>query len=433
MTFFSLVSRLIFTIAFLLILPWVIERINTIQTDMELIRKREKVIKIIEEKGVEQFMISDSLPSFGSYNILKNEFINIEKSNLKESWNFIEVTNRIIEGEIIEFRILNYSFRVHGQSYLLEVGKSTESIRATEETTKRVILVFLVLFICITIASDLLYTRHLLRPLSFIIRKLKSTSSPEAFDKKPVNTTTADFARLDATLNELMDKISDSFRREKDITVNISHELLTPVSILRSKLENILLNGNPDDIIQEKIDESLVTLTRLTSLVNSLLLIARIESSQYLKEDTFTASEILNEICDEILPVAENKNITISRDLSSDFTIEKANRALIFSMFFNIINNSVKNTSPGGEIHVFTTHEGNIYRATISDNGKGMSREKMETLFLRFRSRQIDEADSTGIGLAIAKSIADFHNIHIDVRSEAGKGSEFSFTIFKNS
>jgi len=433
MTLFSLVSRLIFTIAFLLILPWIIERINTIQTDMELISKREKVISIIEEKGVEQFMISDSLPSFGSYNILKNEFINIEKRYQQESWNFIEVTDRIIEGEIIQFRILNYSFRVHGESYLLEIGKSTESIKATEETTKKVILVFLLLFICITIASDLLYTRHLLRPLNFIIRKLKSTSSPDAFDKKAVKTTTADFATLDATLNELMGKISESFRREKDITVNISHELLTPVSILRSKLENILLNGNPDENVQEKIEESLATLTRLTSLVNSLLLIARIESSQYLKEETFTASEILNEVCDEILPVAENKSIAIRRDLSTDFTIERANRALIFSMFFNIINNSVKNTSPEGEISVLTTREGNNYRATISDNGKGMSKEKLETLFLRFRSRQIDDADSTGIGLAIAKSIADFHNIHIDVKSEAGKGTEFSFTFFKNS
>jgi len=433
MTFFSLISRLLFVAVFIILLPWIIERINTFQTDMELIHKREKVIKIIEDKGLGQFMFSDSVNSFGSYNILKNEFINIEKTNLKETWNFFEVTDRLIEGETIEFRILNYSFNVNGETYLLEIGKSTESIKSAEETTRKVILVFLILFLSITIISDLLYTRHLLRPLKLIIRKLKSTSSPELFDRKLIDTSTADFVRLDNTLNELMDKISDSFRREKDITVNISHELLTPVSILRSKLENILINGNSDETVQAKIEECLVTLTRLSTLINSMLLIARIESRQYLKEETFSAEEILNEVCDEVLPVAENKQISIIRDLSESFIIAGANRSLLFSMFFNVINNSVKNTSPGGVISVNIRSDFNNRRVIISDNGKGMSAEKIAGLFLRFRSRHNDDTDGTGIGLAIAKSIADFHNINIDVKSEVGKGSEFSFTFFKNS
>jgi signal transduction histidine kinase len=433
MTIFSLVSRLAFTLIFIAILPFIIEHIITIQTDLELIGKREKVIRLIEEKGLEQFMFSDSVSSFGSYNILKNEFINIEKSNTGEFLNYIEVTNRLIEGETIEFRILNYTFRVHDNTYLLEIGKSTESIKDTEETTKKVILVFLILFICIPLTIDLIYSRHLLRPLKKIIKKLKSTSSPDLYDKSPVDTTTMDFVRLDQTLNELMDKICESFRREKEITVNISHELLTPVSIIRSKLENILLTENLDENVQIKIEESLATLTRLTSLVNSMLFIARIDSRQYLKEETFSAAEIINDVCDEILPVAENKQITIKRDLTGSFSIENANRSLLFSMFFNIINNSVKNTSPEGVISVIISSDNNNYRIIISDNGTGMSKEKMDTLFLRFRSRHTDEADGTGIGLAIAKSIADFHNIHIDVRSEPGKGSEFSFTFFKNS
>jgi len=502
MTIFSLVSRLGFTIIFIIFLPLIIERINIIQTDMELIRKREKVIKLIEEKGLEQFMFSDSVSTFGSYNILKNEFINIEKTDIKNTWNFIEVTNRIIEGETIEFRILNYSFRVHDTNYLLEIGKSTESIKATEETTKRVILVFLISFIVITLASDLLYTRHLLYPLRLIIKKLKSASSPELFDREPIGTTTADFVRLDQTLRALMDKISDSFRREKDITVNISHELLTPISIIRSKLENLLLTENPDpelfdrepigtttadfvrldqtlralmdkisdsfrrekDItvnishelltpisiirsklenllltenpdenVQVKIEESLTTLSRLTTLVNSLLFIARTESSQYLKEDSFAISDLLNEICDEILPVAENKKIQIKRDFSADFIIEGVNRSLLFSMFFNIVNNSVKNTSPGGEIFIKSYTDNNIYKVFISDNGRGMTKEQMETLFSRFHNRQKDNKEGTGIGLAIAKSIADYHNIKIDVTSEPGKGTEFYFSFLKNS
>jgi signal transduction histidine kinase len=430
MTFFSLVSRLAFTVIFIILLPVIIERINTVQTDIELIRKREKVIKLIENKGLEQFMFSDSVKSFGSYNILKNEFINIEKSDLKENWNFFEVTDRIIEGETIEFRILNYSINVNGKKYLLEIGKSTESIKATEETTKKVILVFLILFISITLLLDLTYTRHLLHPLGLIIKKLKSTASPELFDKQPVNTTTSDFVSLDQTLRELMDKIDELFRREKDITVNISHELLTPISIIRSKLENLLLNESTDSTVRTKIGECMNTLNRLSSLVNSLLMISRIESHQYLKEDSFRIAEMLNELCEEIFPVAENKGTIIRKELAYDFVIADVNRALLFSMFFNVVNNAVKNTSRNGEIIVRTYIENNLNRVSISDNGKGMSRMQMETLFSRFKAKQDGDNEGTGIGLAIAKSIADFHHIKIDASSEPGIGAEFIFSFY---
>ena len=424
---FNLLSKLAFTALFLIFLPYIIERINLRQVDNDLIQKREQVISLIADVGIEPFIESDSADVFGSYNILKEEFVSLEWTGTEEDYNHIEVTERIIEGEVITYRVLNYSFLVDGQKYLLEVGKSLVSIHYARQNITRVILIFLVLIILITLATDLQYTHLILRPLDRITGKLKGISSPSLFDSSPVKTTTEDFYRLDNALRELMSNIDTLFQKEKETTVNISHELLTPVSVLRSKLENLLLKEDADPAISEKIEESLKTLHRLQTLVNSLLLIARIESQQYLREDDFSVNEVLKEIAAELSPIAEDKEVKIKEGYDQDLQFTKANRPLIFSMLYNVVNNAVKNTPAGGEIAIKSIAGNQTFSIKISDNGIGMTGQQLANLFSRFKSRAGNSGDGTGIGLAISKTIADFHNIQISVTSEPGKGTTFLF------
>lgn len=424
---FNLASKLAFTSVFLLLLPYIIERINLRQIDRDLIRKREQVIDLISRTGIEPFITSDSTDAFGSFNILKEEFISLERTRQDENLNYIEVTGRIIDDEEIEYRVLNYSFLVDGQMYLLEIGKSLSSIQNARKEISRIILVFLGVIILFTLITDLQYTHFVLRPLDKITGKLKGISSPSLFDKSPVRTSTLDFFRLDQALRELMDNIDSLFRKEKEITVNISHELLTPVSVIRSRLENLLLEKDLTPDIAEKIEESLKTLHRLQMLVNSLLMIARIESHQYLREDNVSVKELLAEVADEIKPVAEDKGILMKEVMENDLLFQNANRSLLFSMFYNVLTNAVKNTSQDGEIRMRTFFVDKRFIATVEDTGKGMTEEQKSVLFQRFKSGSINSENGTGIGLAIAKSIADFHDIEIKVSSDPGKGSAFSF------
>ena len=426
---FNLLSKVVFTLVFLLFMPWLIERINLIQVDTDLIEKREKVIKLISKIGIEPFVASDSGNAFGSYDILKDEFVSLEKTDLKEDVNYIDVTPRIIEGEEIEYRVLNYSLFVDGNKYLLEVGKSLESILHAKKIISSVMLVFLASIIIITFLTDLQYTRLLLKPLDIITNKLKGISNPSTFDKTLLVTSTSDFHHLDNAIREMMAHIDELFQKEKEITVNISHELLTPISVLRSKLENLLIQKDLDEEVSVKIEESLKTLHRLQSLVNSLLLIARIESRQYLREESVSLMEILNEIVSELEPIAEDSGISFKQETEKDFQFEGANRSLIFSMFYNIVNNAVKNTPTGGEVIIKSLYNRNNYTVTISDTGRGITEEQMSTLFSRFRTRLDISSNNTGIGLAISKSIADFHEIEISVNSEIQKGTRFSFVF----
>jgi signal transduction histidine kinase len=426
---FNLLSKVVFTILFLLFMPWLIERINLIQVDTDLMEKREKVINLISQIGIEPFVASDSGNVFGSYNILKEEFVSLERADLKEDANYIDVSPRMVEGEKIEYRVLNYSFLVDGKMYLLEIGKSLSSILHTKKNINTVMLVFLVSIITITFLTDLQYTRLLLIPLDIITNKLKGISNPSLFDKTPLVTTTSDFQRLDNAIREMMEHIDNLFQKEKEITVNISHELLTPVSVLRSKLENLLMKKELEMEISVKIEESLKTLHRLQSLVNSLLLIARIESHQYLKDESISVREVLNEIINELEPIAGDAGIELKQETEIDFQFEGANRSLIFSMFYNVLNNAVKNTPSDGEVNIRSFFLKDSFVISISDTGSGMTEEQMNMLFSRFRTRLDITSNNTGIGLAISKSIANFHGIEITVTSEIQKGSCFSFVF----
>jgi signal transduction histidine kinase len=425
---FNLLSKLVFTALFLIFLPWIIERVNLRQVDNDLIQKREQTITLIEKIGIEPFINSDTSDAFGSYNILKEEFISLERTGMEEELNQIEVSNRIIEGEEITYRVINYTFIGDGQKYLLEIGKSLVSIQNARRNIYKIILVFLVFIILITLITDLQYTRIILNPLKKITNKLKEISSPSKFDRTPVKTNTSDFASLDKALSNLMIQIDESFQKEKEITVNISHELMTPISVLRSKLENILLQSAADPETANKIEESLKTLHRLQSLVNSLLLIARIESHQYLREDTFSVQGLLVEIIDELNPVAEDKEVTLKGDFVQDLQLKNANRALLFSMFYNVLN-----TGSGGTVTVSSIRQHAAFKVSIADSGKGMYEIQMAELFSRFKTRKNSDELGTGIGLAIAKSIADFHKITISVTSRIDKGTSFSFIFPGNS
>jgi signal transduction histidine kinase len=428
LTLFNVVSKLLFAGLFLLLMPFMIQRINLRQTDNDLIRKREKVISLIQEVGIEPFMAEDSVDAFGSFNILKDEYISLEKIDSEENLNYIEDMPRLIEDERIEYRVLVSSFSVDEQKYLLEVGKSMSSILYMEKNTRKVIFLFLVFFLIITSFTDWQYTRRLLIPLDRITAKLRRISDPSNFDKVPVKTSTTDFIELDSSLRELMERIDMMFSKEKEITVNISHELLTPVSVMRSKLENLMLREGIDNETRDKIEESLKTLHRLQSLVNSLLMIARIEGRQYLLEDTIPMQEMINEIIGEIRPVAEDSGISLRNESKDDFMLSNSNRPLIFSMLYNIINNSVRNTPSGGEVVIQFTG-GKNHVIVVTDNGKGLSEEQMKNIFSRFRMRTEGSGSGTGIGLAIAKSIADLHHIEIKAESQSGRGTKISFVF----
>ena len=256
--------------------------------------------------------------------------------------------------------------------------------------------------------------------------KLVGTKFPNFGSYKEVKTTTQDFQHLDLSIHQMIQTIESTFQKEREFISNASHELMTPISILQSKIENMFEEETVADELKVRLLEMQRILNRLKSITKTLLLISQIENDQFLKEDTITVSALLQEVYDEISIRLQDKNITFEMVIHEDLTLTRVNKFLLFNLFFNLVNNAIKYNRENGTITVEAVKEGNNYVVNIIDTGIGISTADLPIIFNRFKKlKQALQQDSFGLGLPIVKSIADFHQIKIEVISEKEVGSMF--------
>jgi len=415
-----------------MLIPYFINKISIKNTDNNLYKKLDQLYDIIDSTGIESFIDEDAeIRSYGSYNILKAEYISIEQIKTDSLYESIESTRRIIENEIVDYRVISAVFGYDdSEFYLIEIGKSINDIVDFKRTLQRFILIFLLIVIVITVVVDISFIQSLLRPFDHIITKLKRSTSPHNFDYTPVKSMSSDFIYLENSINNLMRKIEIRFNDEREFISNVSHELLTPISIIQNKIDNSL---NSDDIpvnIVNKLVESKKTLNRLTLMIRTLLLMSRIENNEFIKNDTINIKQIVDDVIEEIYIMVQAKELNLISDISSNLPAISGNRDLIFNLIFNLVTNAIKHTPEAGtvDIKILTTNSVIIFK--IKNSGKGINKDLIPDIFSRFK-RLDNSSEGYGIGLALAKKIADYHNIDISVNSDSNTYTEFilEFTI----
>jgi signal transduction histidine kinase len=323
---------------------------------------------------------------------------------------------------------LNQAFEYNNQLYELEIGRTIASISQYNSPLQKIALYVLGILIILTLLIELSFTRILLQPLQTIIRtKLINPVFPFKEPPPPIRTTTVDFKYLDASLITLMSRIKEDFDREREFTSNASHELMTPIGILQTKMENLMLLNDLDEPVLEKIMEMMKTLNRLKKIVHSLLLISRIENDQYTRQNSIQPKKMVEEIIEELQHRLEDRNIQISVSLQVHIILHKLNADLLFQLFYNLINNAIRYNKENGSIHISDTITvDGSYTIFIRDTGIGIDAADIDTIFNRFRKKNVIEGEGYGLGLAIVKSIADYHAIKLKVDSEVGKGTTVS-------
>jgi signal transduction histidine kinase len=256
---------------------------------------------------------------------------------------------------------------------------------------------------------------------------LQGIQHPNTFNKAPINTQTFEFKYLDDSINEMMQKVQDAFQLERDFIMNVSHELLTPISILQNKIENCMSDGQMDDETAMKLVEMQKTLLRLTKVVKALLYISKIDNEQFLKNEIvdlkLSVAEVLLELEDKI----EQKNLTITMDWEIEaLLLHESNKTLIHTLFFNIISNALKYNVRDGKINITAHKQDDFIVVTVKDTGCGIEEKNLSQIFERFKRFRPDDENSYGIGLPIVKKIATFLNLELKVASQLGVGTIFS-------
>lgn len=395
--------------------------INHIQK--RLIQKKTRLIANLSNVEVNDLLLQKT---FTDYNLLREEYIILKEVKKEENpikQHFVQEL-RNIEGTQEEFQILTTDFIYKGKSYKLELGESMSTLTELEHTISMFTFGILIAAVILTLVIDMGFTQFLLTPFYQIIdQKLNKVNDPINFNYDPIKTTTSDFSILDQSISVLMNKIATLFLTEKEFIANVSHELLTPISILNSRLENLLNDEHLSPAGENKIFASLKTLSRLKAIINSLLLISKVENNQYDKPDLISVKDTVNEVHEELEHRLLMMKLSMNISLPDDYKFT-GNKSLFHTMLMNLVNNAIKYNKPSGSVNIYSERKPEGYTIVLADTGVGMDAELVEHAFIRFEKLQSKQKDSYGLGLAIVRSIASFHNLKINISSKKDKGTQ---------
>lgn len=426
---FNALTRLLVILVLWLMLPILVENVVYRHINNGLLEKKQKFIQHLDRNEIDDFIENedDSTETYSQFSTLHSEFLVLSKSSVKKANQKKAVfTNeyRIIEGEENEYRILQYHFTYDNQGYQLEIGSSLGEVKDLTFIIRFFIIIVFVVILLITFLADTFYIEYLLKPFYKIIdTKIRRVNEPEAFDHTPIKARSRDFRELDFVLNQMMDRIAELFKKEKQFISNVSHELLTPIALLKNKFENLLQNDSLDDNAFDKIAGSLRTLDMLKKIINNLLLISRIENNQYEANEEVNFHEIITDLQEDLQDRIDDREIQFLNKMEHDFSFT-GNKTLIHILIYNLVTNAIKYNKPNGSIIVTDGFVEERYFISIADSGIGMNASQIEKIFSRF-ARISSDQEGQGLGLAIADSIASFHHIEIKVSSVPDEGTTF--------
>ncbi len=426
---YNAISKALIIIAIGALLPVLIQKVVYNHLDKRLAARLDKTFRMLEKGGLDEITLDQDC-SFDSYNIFKEEFLSISPlPRLPKNYGKITIENseRTIENEKVKHRVLSQAFIYDNQLYQIDIGEGLSAVDQLNNTIRTFTIWMLVAVVLISIFLDIAFARLLLKPFNKIVNeKLKDIKHPTSFNTSSIKSTTYEFAQLDRSINEMMKKTKETFEIEREFITNVSHEILTPVSILKNRIENIINDPNLPNDIADKIVDSQKTLSRLTKVVKALLYISKIENAQFLKDESASPNLIINEVLEELEDWINSKGITVSCEWKDDFEFSPCNKSLLHTLLFNLVSNAVKYNVENGRVTIVGKKEEKNFSLSILDSGVGIASEQIPFIFDRFKRFRPSDDMSYGLGLPIVKTIAEFHNITITAESEINKGTTFT-------
>ena len=273
------------------------------------------------------------------------------------------------------------------------------------------------------------------RQVDRMINEVQAITDGRSLHRRlPVESSGDELARLAMTLNEMMERLESSFGGLRRFTADASHELKTPLAVLRADVERAM---SPNASRTEKLvalEEALQETTRMADLVASLLTLARADEGRFdLHREPVELEPLVREVFETAHILGEESGLDVSLPSVMPATV-MGDRTRLRQLFLNLVTNAIKYTPRAGSVEVNLSTAGRTATFSVRDTGIGISAADLPHVFERFyradraRSRTA-ERGGFGLGLAIAQWIAEAHSGTISVRSRLGRGSTFTVTL----
>ena len=308
--------------------------------------------------------------------------------------------------EYVGYRKMAFNVNNYGKSYLVTIIISKFE---SEDMIKVIFYFMLGLFALIVLILFLLnrwLSLSIWKPFYKTLRKLKTFSIGQKQEIKFDNTEVNEFSQLNEVLSEMIQKSQKDFSNLKDFTENASHEMQTPLAIIKLKLEMALQDKTMPIERYHQIRIAYESASRLSKLNEALLLLSKIENQQFIEETNTDLCELTNQRLEFIEELIELKKVTVKANFPVPLII-KINPYLAEILINNLLNNALKHNFEGGQIVISASD----HKITFSNTGNPLT-VNPENLFQRF-AKQDAGNESTGLGLAIVSEICKNYKLSL--------------------
>lgn len=336
---------------------------------------------------------------------------NLQKTNLdkngKDSTYTVFKKNPYVAYEAIDrFRGLSRVIKINGEAYLLTVETNVEE---TEETVVAIAILTFIFFVILVVGFLILNRRlsvKLWQPFKITLSRLKAFNLNSQTSITFENSNILEFQELNEALNKLIEHTISVYKSQKEFTENASHELQTPLAIIKNKLDILLQKQDLSNRQYQIIEDINKALTRVSRINKNLLLLAKIENHQFDESEAINLSELTQECLEQLEEHFSNKELSVHTSIEKD-CIVTGNSVLIEVLINNLLLNSIRHNVQKGNVEVKLNQSGFI----ISNSG--IKTLEKEQLFKRFK-KSLDETSGSGLGLSIVEQICKRHQWTID-------------------
>lgn len=332
-----------------------------------------------------------------------------------------------------QVRILSYPIAVYGEDYSVQTGIALDKSTALLASFRIKLLLFTPILILFAALGGHAMSRKALSPVARIAAEVQCINDRNLDIRLPVSEAKDEISNLSRTLNQMLERIDKAFASVRAFTGNASHELRTPISLLRTEIEVALYRPRKAEEYRSTLGLLHDETERMTDLLENLLRLARADAgAETITLTPIDLRQLLRRIAGTWKSVMDQARLVFAVEIPDERVIVLGDENSVHRLFSILLENAAKFTPPGGSISIATTVQESRVVFSAQDSGLGIAPEHIQHIFDRFyRTVPVggSPAKGSGLGLALAKWIAERHGTELKVESEPGIGSNFSFCL----
>lgn len=312
---------------------------------------------------------------------------------------------------------------------IVYVYASSSYLEESRDRLRNILIILAPISIVVVAVGSLFLSRRALKPLDDVASEIDKIEVDRSLKPIPVPSSNDEIRKVTESFNDLVARLTSLFQLERNFIVDASHELKTPLTVIQTEIEMLLMNPRLSQSEIENLKNLQLEVERAVKIATDLIFFSRLELSNGLKRTAHVDVDgLVAEVVSRLTNLALAKGVKIEVELASDATLF-ADKESLGRAFSNVIENAIKyydKLKSDCRVLVRTAREKDYCVVIVSDNGIGINSHDLNYIFNRFyrtKEARSSEVQGSGLGLAITKKIIEEHKGTIEVKSEVSKGT----------